>query len=348
MSYMKLRKKSPVIIMGILLILLLLSCCDVLAAKTITMKAGDVLLLKNVDFLDKSSISTVSTSKKSVAGINKTQIFAKRPGETRITIEYKNNHIIEFNVNVEVKNILVVGHRGDIKKAPENTMAAFKEGYRTGYRAFECDVFANAQDELYMCHDPNLRRLTGVDVNIKKLKNSDIKNYPIKYGVQSASYGTQYVTRLKVLFSWLQKKPKVKIFLHIRNLKANHFTKNNAKTLASLIKKYQLTDRAVPFVSLKEKGIKSWLKGYGVNVGYIHQTAVGSDAMCKAIKEAHADGVNTIIFHTVNGEPIPLSAINKAHYYGMQIGSYTINNKSQYEKYITTPSDFIITNAPVF
>ena len=33
-----------------------------------------------------------------------------------------------------------IAHRGAGTLAPENTLAAFREGARHGYRAFECDV----------------------------------------------------------------------------------------------------------------------------------------------------------------------------------------------------------------
>jgi glycerophosphoryl diester phosphodiesterase len=56
---------------------------------------------------------------------------------------------------------LWVAHRGAGKLAPENTLAAFKEGARHGYRAFECDVKLSADGVPFLMHDATLQRTTS-------------------------------------------------------------------------------------------------------------------------------------------------------------------------------------------
>lgn len=53
-----------------------------------------------------------------------------------------------------------VAHRGAGKLAPENTLAAFREGARHGYRAFECDVKLSADGLPFLLHDATLNRTT--------------------------------------------------------------------------------------------------------------------------------------------------------------------------------------------
>jgi glycerophosphoryl diester phosphodiesterase len=55
---------------------------------------------------------------------------------------------------------LWIAHRGAGKLAPENTLAAFREGTRHGYRAFECDVKLSADDVPFLLHDATLERTT--------------------------------------------------------------------------------------------------------------------------------------------------------------------------------------------
>ena len=55
---------------------------------------------------------------------------------------------------------LWIAHRGAGKLAPENTLAAFREGARHGYRAFECDVKLSADDVPFLLHDTELDRTT--------------------------------------------------------------------------------------------------------------------------------------------------------------------------------------------
>lgn len=54
-----------------------------------------------------------------------------------------------------------VAHRGAGKRAPENTLAAFREGFRLGWRAFECDVKLSADGVLFLLHDAELNRTTS-------------------------------------------------------------------------------------------------------------------------------------------------------------------------------------------
>jgi glycerophosphoryl diester phosphodiesterase len=54
-----------------------------------------------------------------------------------------------------------IAHRGAGKLAPENTLAAFREGARHGYRAFECDVKLSADDVPFLLHDTELDRTTS-------------------------------------------------------------------------------------------------------------------------------------------------------------------------------------------
>ena len=54
-----------------------------------------------------------------------------------------------------------LAHRGGGHLAPENTLAAFREGWRRGWRAFECDVKLSADGELFLLHDDTLERTSN-------------------------------------------------------------------------------------------------------------------------------------------------------------------------------------------
>lgn len=55
-----------------------------------------------------------------------------------------------------------IAHRGAGRLAPENTLAAFREGARHGYRAFECDVKLSADGVPFLLHDATLDRTTAL------------------------------------------------------------------------------------------------------------------------------------------------------------------------------------------
>ena len=53
-----------------------------------------------------------------------------------------------------------VAHRGAGKLAPENTLAAMREGYAHGYRMVEFDVKLSADGVPFLLHDDTLDRTT--------------------------------------------------------------------------------------------------------------------------------------------------------------------------------------------
>ena len=54
-----------------------------------------------------------------------------------------------------------IAHRGAGKHAPENTLAAFREGFASGFRMFECDVKLSSDRVPFLLHDSSLERTTS-------------------------------------------------------------------------------------------------------------------------------------------------------------------------------------------
>jgi glycerophosphoryl diester phosphodiesterase len=54
-----------------------------------------------------------------------------------------------------------IAHRGAGRRAPENTLAAFREGAERGFRMFECDVKLSSDDVPFLLHDGGLERTSS-------------------------------------------------------------------------------------------------------------------------------------------------------------------------------------------
>lgn len=63
---------------------------------------------------------------------------------------------------------LAIAHRGGAWEAPENSAAAFEHAYRLGFRYFETDVRATADDVALAFHDGHLDRITGESALIRQ------------------------------------------------------------------------------------------------------------------------------------------------------------------------------------
>lgn len=55
----------------------------------------------------------------------------------------------------------MAAHRGAGKLAPENTLAAFRDGLARGYRMIECDVKLSGDGVAFLLHDATLERTTN-------------------------------------------------------------------------------------------------------------------------------------------------------------------------------------------
>lgn len=65
---------------------------------------------------------------------------------------------------------VVVGHRGDMRYAPENTLASFEQAIKKGADAIEFDVKLTADSQVIVLHDQTVDRTTNGTGNVAKLR----------------------------------------------------------------------------------------------------------------------------------------------------------------------------------
>ena len=80
--------------------------------------------------------------------------------------------------------VLLIGHRGASKIAPENTLKAFQKAIDFKADYVEFDVHQSVEGELIVIHDPNTFRSTGHKGSIKKMTLSEIKELDAGEGEQ--------------------------------------------------------------------------------------------------------------------------------------------------------------------
>ena len=68
----------------------------------------------------------------------------------------------------------VIGHRGAMAYAPENTLESFREAHRRGATWVEIDVKLTADGVPIVMHDSSLKRTTGVDRLASEMQASEV------------------------------------------------------------------------------------------------------------------------------------------------------------------------------
>src|SRR3989338_7118196 len=99
----------------------------------------------------------------------------------------------------------LVGHRGAMGHAPENTMASFDLARHMGAEFVECDVHVSSDKEVLVMHDERVERTTNGAGLIKDLKLSQIKKLDAG-SWYSKKFKGEKVPALRELLNWVKHK----------------------------------------------------------------------------------------------------------------------------------------------
>jgi glycerophosphoryl diester phosphodiesterase len=76
-------------------------------------------------------------------------------------------------------DVTIIAHRGSSKRAPENTLSAFRRAIQDGADAVELDVRLSADGHVMIYHDRSLARLTGDPRNFSDLTREELSHFDI-------------------------------------------------------------------------------------------------------------------------------------------------------------------------
>ena len=120
-------------------------------------------------------------------------------------------------------NFIPFAHRGGSYDFCENTLDAFNNSINLGYRHIETDVRHTKDNKLVIFHDPDLKRICGLDIKIENLDYEDLKNIKI--------FERHTIPLLdEVLSSW----PEINFNIEPKSLNSAHLLKEKLKSLRNL------------------------------------------------------------------------------------------------------------------
>lgn len=231
--------------------------------------------------------------------------------------------------------IEIVGHRGAMDKAPENTLASYKQAYESGYAGFETDYWETYSGDFIISHGSDIYPSAAVHKNVKELTEETRKNYPVKLGSNVDKYATQYLPSLEEAVSTASSL-KLNIYLHTKNVDVSG---SGLEKLRAIIEKYNMRNKATVFTSQRDMFIK--LKEYKLRTGFLILPESEADIE-DAVNFAGKNSADVFIMHYTPF--LKKSHIKEAHKYKLKVGCYDTSNLNSAFKMVEYDVDFMITN----
>ena len=235
----------------------------------------------------------------------------------------------EDTIGFEKKNTMVIAHRGLSGLEVENTEAAFIAAGQRSYYGIEADVRRTADGKFVICHDDNLKRISGEDISVEESTLSELMGVDLldRQGVKSDS---THLTALDRYISICKEYDKQAIL----ELKSS-FTKEEIAQIVDIIKDMDYINR-VTFISFDYDNllfVRELSPEQSVQYLFSKYTPEIKDRLIR-------DRIDVAIKHTALSKRL----LDDFHSAGLKVNCWTVDNKFIAEQLAGLGVDFITTN----
>jgi len=225
-------------------------------------------------------------------------------------------------------NVLIMAHRGASSKAPENTLASFKQAIEDGADWIELDVQETADGQVVVMHDSDFMKLSKNprkiwDATSDELSEIDVGSW------YSAEFADERVPTLADVLVLCKDKIGVNI-----ELKYYGHDQMLEQRVAEVVDQHGMNDQVMA-MSLKRAGVDK-MKAIRPKwkVGLLMSVSAGN------LNQLDAD------FLAVNASFADVLLIDQAHDNGKQVYVWTVNDAATMSTMISRGVDGILTDKP--
>lgn len=228
-----------------------------------------------------------------------------------------------FEAKYDVK---VVAHRGSSQEAPENTMAAILAAIRNGADYAEIDVQQSSDGKVFLCHDTNLKRITGINKNVWELTYDEISALDA-----GSHFGGNFTGQKMPLLEEVIDAARGKIKLNIE-VKAGKHSQNLADNVVKIIESRNFINECV-VTSLNYEALQRIRKlNPAIKIGYIMFLSRGN------LRKLDVD------FYSIEAAKVSENLVYEARSIGREVHVWTVNDENEMKRLIEIGVDAIITD----
>lgn len=224
----------------------------------------------------------------------------------------------------------ITAHRGSSKTAPENTMAALYHAVDEMADWAEIDVQETGDGVVVLCHDTNVKRVTGVSGQVPELTLAQIKELDAGSWFSDEFAGEKIPTLEEAM-----EYAKGKINLNIE-MKYSGTKSLLPEKVRELVERYEMEEQCIVTCTNPEylKMIKE--NNPDVKTGYIIPAAYGD-----YYRNEYVDVISVRSGFVTEG------LIKAAHEAGKSVHAWTVNEKRELERMRVLGVDNVITDVPI-
>jgi glycerophosphoryl diester phosphodiesterase len=236
---------------------------------------------------------------------------------------------------------LIIGHRGAMGYAPENTLASFEEAIRRGADLIEMDVQLSQDGEVVVMHDTSVDRTTHGEGLVRDLPWKKLKTFDA-----GAWYGPEFSKEFIPSLSEVMSRFRTRRTAHnhplgmIIELKTVRGSGGSlADAVVALLQKEQFTEKVVviSFDSVALQEVRSAHKHIPTGLLYSEESEDSRVSQAKQIGAQALFPRKTCV--TARG-------VAAAHKAGLAVATWTANTKNEMKRMVTCGVDAIATNYP--
>ncbi|MGA1237671.1 MAG: glycerophosphodiester phosphodiesterase family protein [Limisphaerales bacterium] len=221
---------------------------------------------------------------------------------------------------------IIIAHRGGAAVAPENTMAAFRQGLDDGADWLELDVQEDSAGQIVVIHDRDLMRVGGASLEVAEASMRELEQIDIGSYFDPSFSGERVPTLEEVL---LLARGRAGLFIELK------YYGRQRQLEERVIRLVEATNMAtnVVLMSLKYEGIqKAGLLRPGWTRGLLNAVAVGD------VTRLEVD------FLALTAKASTRYLIARAHARGLKVYAWTVNDPVQMSVMISRGVDGLITD----